>query len=60
MSALLVGYTSTIEAFRARTATMRPIVLRKRKCGCGLAANAKQLVQHGRCIRCVKEGKTWA
>lgn len=59
MSALIVGYTTTLDAFRARTATMRPFVLKKKKCGCGLAANAKQLAQHRRCIRCVREGKTW-
>jgi hypothetical protein len=60
MSALLVGYTTSIDVFRARTATMRPTVLRKKTCRCGLAANAKQLAQYGRCVRCVRENKTWA
>lgn len=53
---MLVGFGSTNEAFRDRTAAMPPIVLRRKKCACGLESTAKQLHQYGKCVRCVKDG----
>jgi hypothetical protein len=51
----VIGYTSTIAAFRDRTAAgSAPIVLRRKKCACGKEVTAKQLVQYGKCVICVR------
>lgn len=54
---MIIGFTTTIDAYRARTFASPPIVLRKQKCACGKQANAKQLAQYGRCITCQKTEK---
>lgn len=51
---MIVGYESTIEKFRERTAASAPYVLRRKACVCGKQVTAKQLVQHGRCAACMK------
>lgn len=50
---MLIGYTTTIDKFRERTAASPPYVLRRQKCACGKEATAKQLTQYGKCVRCV-------
>jgi len=51
---MIIGYTTTIDAYRARTFASPPIVLRKRKCACGKQVNAKQLAQYGACVGCYR------
>ena len=40
--------------YREQTATTRPISLRRRRCTCGKCVTAKQLVQYGACVTCVR------
>ena len=50
---MIIGYQSTIAAFRDRTAaSSAPIVLRRKKCECGKVVTAKQLAQYGQCAPC--------
>ena len=51
---MLIGYVSTTDRFRDRTATMRPYVRIKKKCSCGKEAHAKQLRQYGKCVTCAR------
>jgi hypothetical protein len=51
---MLIGYASTIEKFRERTAASVAYVHRKQKCACGKEAPAKQLTQYGKCVACVR------
>jgi hypothetical protein len=52
---MIIGYTTTIDAYRARTAASRPLVLRKAKCACGKEVNSVQMKRHGQCITCMRE-----
>jgi hypothetical protein len=54
MSALLVGKRNTIDQFRYVTANMLIPTLRRKHCSCGVMVTAKQLVQYGRCDKCVR------
>lgn len=40
--------------YRERTASERPITLRRGRCACGKIVTAKQLVQYGACVTCVR------
>ena len=42
------------DIYRERTASERPITLRRRRCACGKVVTAKQLVQYGACASCVR------
>lgn len=42
------------DLYREQTATERPITLRRRRCACGKCLTAKQLVQYGTCVACVR------
>jgi len=42
------------ELYRERTAAEPPVTLRRKRCGCGKAVTAKQLVQYGACVTCVR------
>lgn len=50
------GSTSRLSSdlYRQQTAAERPITLRRRKCACGKCVTAKQLVQYGACVTCVR------
>lgn len=50
----VIGFPSSIAAFRERTNAMPPIVLRPKRCACGKATTAKQLTQHGKCVACAR------
>ena len=50
----LIGFASTNDKFRERTAAMPPITLRRKRCACGKQVTAKQLEQYGRCASCDK------
>lgn len=52
---MIIGYTTTIDAYRARTAASPPLVLRKRKCACGKQVNSVQMNRHGKCVGCMRE-----
>jgi hypothetical protein len=51
---MLIGYESTINAYRDRTAASAPYVLRRKKCPCGKEATVKQLNQYGKCVMCIR------
>ena len=42
------------DLYRERTAAEPPMTLRRKRCGCGKAVTAKQLMQYGACIACVR------
>ena len=42
------------DLYREQTATDRPITLRRRRCACGKCVTAKQLVQYGACVTCMR------
>jgi len=50
------GSTSRLSSdlYRQQTAAERPITLRRRRCACGKVVTAKQLVQYGACVSCVR------
>ena len=53
---MLMGYVSTTDKYRERTAAMKPFVRSKQKCACGKEAHAKQLRQYGKCVTCARHG----
>lgn len=55
-----MGYVSTTDRYRERTAAMRPSVRSKQKCACGKEAPAKQLHQYGKCVVCARRHTTAA
>lgn len=48
------------DIYRERTAAARPITLRRRRCACGKCVTAKQLVQYGACVTCVRAAASQA
>lgn len=48
------------DLYREQTATTRPISLRRRRCACGKVVTAKQLVQYGACVACVRAAASQA
>lgn len=56
------GSTSRLSSdlYREQTASDRPITLRRRRCACGKCVTAKQLVQYGACVTCVRAAASQA
>ena len=53
---MIIGYTTTIDAYRARTFASPPIVLRKPKCACGKQVHSVvQMRRYGMCVACQRE-----
>jgi len=42
------------DLYRERTAAEQPVTLRRKRCACGKSVIAKQLVQYGACVTCVR------
>jgi len=51
---MLIGSANRIAKFREKTNASPPVVLRRRRCKCGLSSTTKQLAQYGKCVACVK------
>lgn len=54
---MIIGYTSSIDKYRERTAASPPLVLRRKYCPCGKQATARQLAQYKVCVSCEKASK---